>query len=337
MTELSFFTRLLDDVPPGERFRLALEQIEHAEAHGYGRAWVAQHHFRYVEGGLPSPFVFLAHAAARIPRIRLATGIVTLTLEDPLRVAEDAVVADLLSGGRIDLGVGSGARPESFVPFGLDAANKGADYAVKLDRLHAALNGDDLGAENHLYPGGEGIRNRIWQATFSPYGGTSAGENGNALLLSKSQPRTPELAGATLADIQLPIITAYREALAEATAPRVTASRAVFVADTTAEALAFAEAGLERLRAFADRNGRRLDLRSPDAIAATSDTFIGDPDDVARLLAADETLRGVDEVAVQVHSVDPPHEHILRSLELVAAEVAPRLGWATSDHSVPVP
>jgi len=336
MTELSFFTRLLDDVSPSDRFRLALEQIEHAEAHGYGRAWVAQHHFRYVEGGLPSPFVFLSHAAARVPRIRLATGIVTLTLEDPIRVAEDAVVADLLSGGRIDLGIGSGARPESFVPFGLDGANKGTDYAAKLDRLHAALGGDDLGAENHLYPGGEGIRSRIWQATFSHYGGTSAGENGNALLLSKSQPRTPELADASLADIQLPIIAAYRAALAGGAAPRITASRAVFVADTTAEALAFAEAGLERLREFAERSGKKLDLSSPESIAATSDTFVGDPDDISRLLAADETLREVDEVAVQVHSVDPPHEHIMRSLELVATEVAPRLGWATGARSVPV-
>lgn len=336
MTELSFFTRLLDDVAPGERFRLALEQIEHAEAHGFGRAWVAQHHFRYVEGGLPSPFVFLGHAAARVPRIRLATGIVTLTLEDPIRVAEDAIVADLLSGGRIDLGVGSGARPESFVPFGLDGANKGADYAAKLDRLHAALDGDDLGAGNHLYPGGEGIRGRIWQATFSPYGGTSAGQNGNALLLSKSQPRTPELADATLADIQLPIIAAYREALTAGATPRITASRAVFVADTTAEALALAEAGLERLREYAERSGKKLDLSSPEAIAATTDTFVGDPDDVAQLLGADETLREADEVAVQVHSVDPPHERILRSLELVATELAPRLGWATGARPVPV-
>ncbi len=62
---LAFFTRLLDDAPAGERYRLAIEQIRHAERFGVGRAWVAQHHFRAAEGGLPSPFVFLAHAAAR--------------------------------------------------------------------------------------------------------------------------------------------------------------------------------------------------------------------------------------------------------------------------------
>ena len=330
MTELSFFTRLLDDVAPGERLRLALAQIAHAEAHGFARAWVAQHHFRYIEGGLPSPFVFLAHAAARIPRIRLATGIVTLTLEDPIRVAEDAVVADLLSGGRIDLGLGSGARPESFVPFGLDPARKADDYQSKLARLHAALEGADLGAGNSLHPSGLALRQRIWQATFSTYGGVSAGENGNALLLSKAQPRTPELAHATLSDIQVPIVDAYTAALPSGITPRITASRAVFVADTTADALRLAEAGLERIRALAERNGTRLDTRSPESIAATGDTFVGDPDEVARLLGEDAVLSRVDEVAFQVHSVDPSHEHILRSLELAATEVAPRLGWSTS-------
>ena len=77
----------------------------------FDRAWVAQHHFRDAEGGLPSPFVFLAHAAAVTSEIRLGRAIVTFPLEDPVRVAEDAVVADLLSGGRLDLGLGTAARP----------------------------------------------------------------------------------------------------------------------------------------------------------------------------------------------------------------------------------
>ncbi len=62
---LGFFSRLLDDVPPGERYRLAAEQIRHAEAAGFDSAWVAQHHFDGTEGGLPAPLVFLAHVAAR--------------------------------------------------------------------------------------------------------------------------------------------------------------------------------------------------------------------------------------------------------------------------------
>ena len=105
---LAFFTRLLDAAPAVERYRLAAEQITHAEHLGFDTAWVAQHHFHEHEGGLPSPFVFLGHLAARTSRIRLGTGIVTLPLELPVRVAEDAIVLDLLSSGRLELGVGNG-------------------------------------------------------------------------------------------------------------------------------------------------------------------------------------------------------------------------------------
>ena len=64
---LAFFTRLLDAAPAAERYRLAAEQIAHAERFGFDAAWVAQHHFHEHEGGLPSPFVFLGHLAARTP------------------------------------------------------------------------------------------------------------------------------------------------------------------------------------------------------------------------------------------------------------------------------
>ena len=116
---LGFFTRILDDVAPGERYRLAQAQIVHAEAHGFDSAWIAQHHFHADEGGLPSPTVFLAHVAASTRRIRLGTGVITLPLESPLRVAEDTAVADLLSGGRLEVGFGTGGTRESFEAFGI--------------------------------------------------------------------------------------------------------------------------------------------------------------------------------------------------------------------------
>ena len=119
---LGFFTRLLDQATAGERYRLATEQIVHAERHGFDSAWVAQHHFDGHEGGLPAPFVFLAHVAARTSRIRLGTGIVTLPLDEPVRVAEDAAVFDLISNGRLELGLGSGGTPSAFAGFGRDSA-----------------------------------------------------------------------------------------------------------------------------------------------------------------------------------------------------------------------
>lgn len=78
---LGFFTRLLDDATPKERYRLATEQIRHAERHGFDSAWIAQHHFHESEGGLPSPLLFLAHVAAHTETIRLGTAIITLPME----------------------------------------------------------------------------------------------------------------------------------------------------------------------------------------------------------------------------------------------------------------
>src|SRR6185437_14797224 len=123
---LGFFTRLLDLTGPAERYRLAIEQIVHAERCGFDTAWIAQHHFHEDEGGLPAPFVFLAQVAAQTSRIRLGTAIVTLPLELPIRVAEDAAVLDLMSGGRLEVGVGPGGNLTAYRAFGLDSDERTA-------------------------------------------------------------------------------------------------------------------------------------------------------------------------------------------------------------------
>src|SRR5579871_6897374 len=149
---LGFFTRLLDRANPAERYRLASEQIIHAERYGFDTAWVAQHHFHEGEGGLPAPFVFLAQAAARTSTIRLGTGIVTLPLEEPVRVAEDAAVFDLISGGRLELGLGSGGTASAFAAFGHDSADRAAIFDKHLKTVRDALAGAPLGGGNRLYP-----------------------------------------------------------------------------------------------------------------------------------------------------------------------------------------
>ena len=68
-----------------------------------------------------APFVFLSQIAARTTRIRLGTGIVTLPLELPVRVAEDAAVLDLMCGGRLEVGIGPGGNLSAYEAFGLDS------------------------------------------------------------------------------------------------------------------------------------------------------------------------------------------------------------------------
>ena len=324
---LGFFTRVLDDAPPAERYRLALQQVVHAEAMGFDSAWVAQHHFHGDEGGLPAPFVFLAQAAALTSRIRLGTGIVTLPLDHPVRVAEDTSVLDLMSGGRLEVGVGPGGNVSAFAAFGLDGAERSRVFTDNLHALRAAWLGQPLPGGDTVYPANPGLANRLWQATFSVEGGARAGAAGDGLLLSRTQPRAKESPDATLADIQNPIVDAYLQALPPSQEPRILASRSVFVADDRRDAWRFADAGLGRMRARLPGMGLAADLPLADLLRVF-DTHIGTPAEVVTSLEADSTLLRATDVAVQVHSVDPPHDFILRSVELMATVVAPALGWA---------
>lgn len=329
---IGFFTRLLDDVPAPERYRLATAQIRHAEALGYHSAWVAQHHFNGAEGGLPSPFPFLSYVAAQTSRIRLGTGVVTLTMEDPVRVAEDASVTDALSGGRLEVGVGSGGTPANFVTFGRDFAERRGVYDAHLATLRQAWAGDALPGGNQLYPAADGLERRVWQATFSTGGGTKAGQDGDGLLLSRTQPRPKETPLASLADLQLPIVEAYHANLPTGAAPRILASRSVFVADNRAEARALAEIGLRKVAQHFQSVGHVFAGDTLDDLLFAMDSHVGTPEEVAESLAADRVLDHATEIAVQVHSVDPPHDFILRSIELFATQVAPALGWIETPY-----
>jgi len=324
---LGFFTRLLDQVDAAERYRLATEQIRHAEKFGFDSAWIAQHHFHEGEGGLPAPFVFLAHAAAHTSRIRLGTGIVTLPLELPIRVAEDAVVTDLVSGGRLEVGVGPGGNLTAFTAFCLDSDRRHALFDDNLALLKTAWSGGTLAGGDKLYPSSPTLVDRIWQATFTESGARRAGLAGDGLMLSRTQPRPPEAPQASLADIQNPMLDAYLEALPKGVEPRILASRTVFVADDRNEAMRLAEIGLSRLRHRLASTGNFTSGSLVGDLIRAMDVHIGTPDEVIASLQADSTLQRSTDLTMQVHSIDPPHPYILRSIELFAEKVAPALGW----------
>ncbi|UEJ81879.1 putative FMN-dependent luciferase-like monooxygenase [Brachybacterium halotolerans subsp. kimchii] len=331
---LGLFTRLLEEASPADRYRFAIEQITRADELGFASAWVAQHHFGEHEGGLPSPFVLLAAAAQRTSDIALATGVLTLPIDDPLRAAEDASVLDALSGGRVQLGIAAGGTPSSFPAFGRDPARRREIFADHLGVLREALAGRGVrGTESRIYPPAGDLGGRIWQATFSADGGRRAGEAGDGLMLSRTQVRPEDALDQPLHEIQLPIIEAYRSALPDGATPRVLASRTALVVDPEDRdrALALAEPGLRALAA--GQNGFDAAGASIEELVAVTDTHVGTVEEVCETLAADETLPAATDVSFQVHSIAAPHEMTLRSLELLATEVAPRLGLATGPEA----
>lgn len=328
---IGFFSRVLDTGSPADRYRLALEQIAAADRFGFAGAWLAQHHFGESEGGLPSPFVLLAAAAERTERIGLGTAVLTLPLEDPVRAAEDAAVLDALSGGRVQLGVASGGSPGSFAAFLRDPVDRGTLSTEHLDVFRDALLGFDIrGTGSRIYPPGGDLGNRVWQATFSSSGGERAGRAGDGLMLSRTQPRDPSEPDADLSAIQQPIVDAYRAALPAGSPVRILASRTVLVVDAEHRTLALelAEVGLRAAaRGLLGHDGSDLTL---DELVAATDTHIGTVDEVVESLSADAVAAQASDVSFQVHSIAATHELTVRSIELLATEVAPRLGWNTS-------
>src|SRR5215510_2715293 len=117
-----------------ELYAEVLEQVEAAEEWGFDSFWLAEHHF-HEYGAVPRPPVLLAAAAQRTRRVRLGAGVVVLPFDHPLRVAEDYAMVDVLSGGRLNLGVGSGYLQHEYAGFGVDAAEKRERFDESLEVL----------------------------------------------------------------------------------------------------------------------------------------------------------------------------------------------------------
>ncbi|MGP4013523.1 LLM class flavin-dependent oxidoreductase [Streptomyces sp. 4N124] len=112
----------------------SLEQIELADRLGFDYAWATEHHFLEEYSHSSAPEVFLAAAAARTQRIRLAHGIVSLptAVNHPIRVAERLATLDLISGGRVDFGTGAGSSQLELGAFGVDRDSKKEQWQESL-------------------------------------------------------------------------------------------------------------------------------------------------------------------------------------------------------------
>jgi alkanesulfonate monooxygenase SsuD/methylene tetrahydromethanopterin reductase-like flavin-dependent oxidoreductase (luciferase family) len=107
-----------------ELLQNSLTQVELADGLGYDYVWVVEHHFLEEYSHCSAPEVFLAAASQRTKRIRLGHGVIQLTTNQPQRVAERVASLDLISGGRVELGMGEAAGPAELHPFGIRVRDK---------------------------------------------------------------------------------------------------------------------------------------------------------------------------------------------------------------------
>ncbi|HEY8532620.1 MAG TPA: LLM class flavin-dependent oxidoreductase [Micromonospora sp.] len=134
-----------------ELYAEVLHLCELAERLGFDAVWLSEHHF-VDDGYMPSLLPVAAAIAARTTRIRIGTGILIAPLHDPLRLAEDAATVDLLSSGRLVLGIGAGYREEEFAGFGRSKERLGAALDQTLAVLRQAWSGEPVQATPDAAP-----------------------------------------------------------------------------------------------------------------------------------------------------------------------------------------
>lgn len=133
-----------------EVYRNGLDDVVLAEELGFDSVWLSEHHFD-ADSWSPSPLALAAAIATRTQRIRIGTFIVILPLHHPLQVAEDAATVDLLSGGRLDLGVGQGYRPEEFAGFGVSRDTRPGRLEEGVEIIRRAWTGERFSYRGQHY------------------------------------------------------------------------------------------------------------------------------------------------------------------------------------------
>jgi alkanesulfonate monooxygenase SsuD/methylene tetrahydromethanopterin reductase-like flavin-dependent oxidoreductase (luciferase family) len=322
---LGFLTHLEGAGDARRIYQETLDLFVAADELGFDVVWIAQHHFKDRAGRLPSPFPFLAAAAERTRRLRLGTSIVILPLEQPLRVAEDAAVVDTLSGGRLELGIGSGGDPAEFAAFGVDLTRRLELTTTGLHLIQQAFRGEPLGqSEQRLQPPAPTLVNRLWQSALSITGAQYVARQGTGLLLSRAAWGTDEPTDV----VQLPVAQAYFTTWnGGAAPPRLGLSRGIYPAADRRSALAGLGEPVLRSAEAMVRQGQLPAGLSLEEYCERMHIAYGHPDEVVAKLAADRLLPHTTDLILQFNPAFPPLDQAIKMLEQIATQIAPALGW----------
>ncbi|TFV91338.1 LLM class flavin-dependent oxidoreductase [Blastococcus sp. CT_GayMR16] len=305
-----------------------------AEELGVDGAYVRVHHFARQ---LASPFPLLAAMAARTSRIEIGTGVIDMRYENPLYMAEEAAATDLLSDGRLQLGVSRGS-PETALrgseAFGYVPADGGTDADLARDKTAlflAAVRGQTVvdadpgmtgGVAGRLaiQPQSPGLADRIWWGSGTRATAEWTAQQGMNLM---SSTLLVEDTGVPFDELQAEQIARYRAAWAEAgweRQPRVSVSRSVMPIVTEQDRQYFGN------RSEDDQVGILDGVR-----ARFGKSYVGEPDRLAEELAKDVAVQEADTLLITVPNMLGV-EYNARLLENVVRHVAPAIGWVHPDR-----
>jgi alkanesulfonate monooxygenase SsuD/methylene tetrahydromethanopterin reductase-like flavin-dependent oxidoreductase (luciferase family) len=135
----------------GERYQEMFDLAGLADSLGFDVAWLAEIHFGGAFSLLSVPLMVVPAIAQRTPRIRIGTAVTLLPLHHPLSIAEQAATADLLSGGRLEFGVGRGSIPTQFHGFRVPVAENRARFGEALDIIRLAWSRERFSYQGTFY------------------------------------------------------------------------------------------------------------------------------------------------------------------------------------------
>ncbi len=309
----------------------SIELAVAAEELGADGAYFRVHHFA---SQLSSPFPLLAAVGARTSRIEIGTAVVDMRYENPLYMAEDAGAADLISGGRLQLGISRGS-PEQVIDgfryFGFEPA-EGSDHAA-MAREHTrafleVIKGEGFAQPNprpmfpnppgllRIEPHSPGLRDRIWWGAATRASAEWVAEQGMNLM---SSTLLTEDTGVPFHRLQAEQLQRFRHAWNTAghpREPRVSVSRSIFpVVNDLDRAYFGGQADSQDQVGYLD-----------GGMARFGKTYAGEPDQLIKDLAEDEAIAAADTLLLTVPNqlgVDY-NAHLIDS---VLRHLAPELGW----------
>jgi len=160
---------------PARLYAFTLELCEEAERLGAASVWLSEHHL-FDDGYLPQPLTFAAAVAARTTRVRIGTAVLLAPLRSAVQIAEEVAVVDLVSDGRVDLGLGAGYRVPEFELFDADISKRYGTTDARVRELR------EIWADGRVTPAPVQARVPIWLGYQGPQGARRAGVLGEGLL-----------------------------------------------------------------------------------------------------------------------------------------------------------
>lgn len=316
----------------GDALLQSIDLAVAAEELGADGAYFRVHHFARQ---LASPFPLLAAVGAKTSKIEIGTAVIDMRYENPLYMAEDAGAADLISKGRLQLGLSRGS-PEQVIDgwryFGFEPEEGSSD--ADMGRKHGeaffeALKGQGFAQPNprpmfpnppgllRLEPHSEGLRDRIWWGAGSNATARWAAKLGMNL---QSSTLKDDETGEPFHVQQAAQIRAYREAWKEAGhahEPRVSVSRSIFALVDDRDRAYFGGGSKEQDSiGYIDENTRAIFGRS----------YAAEPDALIKELAQDEAVAEADTLLLTVPN-QLGVEYNAHVIEAILKHVAPALGW----------